>query len=397
MAFIMVQKQANMKPKKQSLKLSVHFRPARSNKATGTGSIYFIVLAHKRRRWFATGITCSPSDWDAEAECFKKNSLGAHTSGGMLMGYQSRALQYINTRIAESKPFNNDEFTRYVLNPAGANNNCFFALIREYCNTENLSWGRVKHYNTLCSQLRVFQSTILLQEVDYLFVRRFQQHLAAMGNNKNTIVAKVHQLKAVVHFSQRIGLLTMDPLKEIRLTAIKGNKQHLIPAELQVLEELHKSKKLPVHLQQTLTVFLFGCYTGLRFSDIEALRADAITNNIISLTQIKTKKIVSIPIIPEAAALLPVAAVGKCFKTISNQKNNVNLQAITRLAGIQKKITFHCSRHTFATLSLYWGIPAAVVAELLGVDLRTAMIYAKISDDLKAKELTKWGGRSATA
>lgn len=59
-------------------------------------------------------------------------------------------------------------------------------------------------------------------------------------------------------------------------------------------------------------------------------------------------------------------------------------------AGINKKITYHCSRLTFGTLSIYWGIPDYVVAELMGIDIKTVKIYAKIVDQVKVREMQKW-------
>ena len=59
-------------------------------------------------------------------------------------------------------------------------------------------------------------------------------------------------------------------------------------------------------------------------------------------------------------------------------------------AKIDKKITYHCSRHTFGTLSIYWSIPDYVVAELMGIDIKTVKIYAKIVDQVKVREMLKW-------
>jgi len=59
-------------------------------------------------------------------------------------------------------------------------------------------------------------------------------------------------------------------------------------------------------------------------------------------------------------------------------------------AFIDKKITYHCSGLTFGTLSIYWGIPDQVVAELMGIDLKTVKIYAKIMDQVKVREMGKW-------
>ena len=81
----------------------------------------------------------------------------------------------------------------------------------------------------------------------------------------------------------------------------------------------------------------------------------------------------------------------KIFKVITNQKTNEFLKDIMKTAGIQKTISFHCARHTFATVGLTVGIPMEVISKLLGHrDLKTTQIYAKVIDTLKIKEMEKW-------
>ncbi|HAT76663.1 MAG TPA: site-specific integrase, partial [Flavobacterium sp.] len=83
--------------------------------------------------------------------------------------------------------------------------------------------------------------------------------------------------------------------------------------------------------------------------------------------------------------------IGKVFRTITIQKTNEYLKLALTTANIKKKVTFHCSRHTFATCSITLGIPYEVVSKLLGhTDLKTTQIYAKIVDEVKIKEIDKW-------
>lgn len=81
----------------------------------------------------------------------------------------------------------------------------------------------------------------------------------------------------------------------------------------------------------------------------------------------------------------------KVFKVYSNQKMNDYLKAALYRAGINREITFHCSRHTFATISLNINIPLNVVSKLLGhKDIKTTEIYARLLDETKTIEMKKW-------
>ena len=143
-----------------------------------------------------------------------------------------------------------------------------------------------------------------------------------------------------------------------------------------------------------LTWFLFSCYTRLRYSDLYGLTWENINNNKINIIQEKTNEAVYVPIIDKAQNLLPETLVkaGKVFKLYTNQKCNEYLKLIMILAGINKKsISFHCARHTFATVSLNLGIRFEVVSKLLGhTDLKTTKIYARLLNETTDNEMLKW-------
>lgn len=263
-----------------------------------------------------------------------------------------------------------------------------------------LSWGRIKHYEQLKKDIQAIVLRPRIKDITYQFGLKLQGYLRKkkdQNNNENTIVRKMRMLKALVHFAQKLKILSFDPLQDIKLKEPKSNKKYLTADELEILEALYKANSLPDNLQQTLSYFLFSCYTALRYSDIITLTLDDIKTGSAITTQEKTDKPVSVPIIPEAKALICAGADGLCFKTFTNQATNRFLKLIMEAASIDKKITYHCSRHTFGTMSIYWGIPMDVVAELMGVDLKTVKIYAQIVDQVKIREMAKWGKKAGVA
>jgi len=81
----------------------------------------------------------------------------------------------------------------------------------------------------------------------------------------------------------------------------------------------------------------------------------------------------------------------KVFRVATNQVANRYIKELITLAGINKKISFHCARHTFATHSIELGIPIEVICKLLGhKKIATTQIYAKIMDTVKIREMEKW-------
>lgn len=143
---------------------------------------------------------------------------------------------------------------------------------------------------------------------------------------------------------------------------------------------------------------LFSALTGLRFSDIEKLKWSEVvyTNEqgyFIHFQQQKTKSNEYLPISEQAYTLLgePKEPSHKVFDGLmySAHQNSVLLKWAIN-AGVQKHLTFHCFRHTYATLQLNNGTAITTVSKMLGhKDLKTTMIYAKIVDETKRKATDK--------
>lgn len=109
----------------------------------------------------------------------------------------------------------------------------------------------------------------------------------------------------------------------------------------------------------------------------------------------KTGELVSIPIIEKTKQLIPELTTSfqnqALFKVYCDQPTNRYLKEIMVKAGISKYISFHCARHTFATVGLNLGIPMSLISKLLGhTDIKTTEIYAKYSTESKTKEMEKW-------
>lgn len=134
-------------------------------------------------------------------------------------------------------------------------------------------------------------------------------------------------------------------------------------------------------------MFLFSCYTGLRYSDIYNLKWGNIKSNPdrIEIEIVKTSKPLFIPLMDKAKEILCKyskltikADTLKALPQLANQVVNRNLKDIMVMAGIKKSISFHCARHTFASNLVEMGTPILYVKDLLGHQkIEQTMIYAK--------------------
>ena len=145
-------------------------------------------------------------------------------------------------------------------------------------------------------------------------------------------------------------------------------------------------------------MFIFACYTGLAYADIAALRADNIKKMfdgrlwIVTHRQ-KTKTNVNVPLLPMAEKILKKYEGqfqdGEILPVLSNQKMNAYLKEIGDICEIEKKITFHLARHTFATtMTLGKGVPIESVSKMLGhTNIQTTQIYARITNDKISRDM----------
>jgi integrase len=141
-------------------------------------------------------------------------------------------------------------------------------------------------------------------------------------------------------------------------------------------------------------IFLFCCFTGLAYADVKKLRRWDLVTGVdgeqwISIKRQKTDTPSRIPILPAASLLIHRYAdhphcenSGRVLPVLSNQKMNAYLKEIADVCGINKPITFHIARHTFATtVTLLNGVPIESVSKMLGhTNIQTTQHYAKILD-----------------
>jgi site-specific recombinase XerD len=149
--------------------------------------------------------------------------------------------------------------------------------------------------------------------------------------------------------------------------------------------------------------FIFCCFTGLAYADVQRLTFDDIQTGLdgelwIMVDRKKTGIQSHIPLLPEPARIIDLyksnpesVSKGRILPVLSNQKVNAYLKEIGDLCGITKNITFHMARHTFATtVTLSNGVSIESVSSMLGhKSIRTTQIYAKVVKEKVSREMNE--------
>lgn len=258
-----------------------------------------------------------------------------------------------------------------------------------------LSPNTIRVYNSQIGKLREFKKEATFNDIDLDFMTAYEGFIKRKkGNNQNTVTKSIKCIKSILNRAVDQGIIRDNPIKLYKLQQIQGDREYLSPDELTNLEGLYYENSLKSNMLNVLRYFLFGCYTGLRYQDIQKLRfQDIKEGKYISIQMIKTKEFVCIPLIEKAKALIPESRFNNqtIFKVLTNQPTNRYLKDIMKAAKIKKQISFHCARHTFATISKYQGISYDVISKILGhTDIKTTKIYTRFELDLLTKEMDKW-------
>jgi integrase len=233
------------------------------------------------------------------------------------------------------------------------------------------------------------------------FCNEFREHLLTTKSNKsskvtlsqNSALSYFNKFKAALKQAYKDGYLQAD------LNAkIKTIKQEETQRNFLTIKELNSLAKTECNNPLLKRAALFSALTGLRFSDIKKLvwgELEYIEGNghFIKFKQQKTKGVEMMPISEQAFSLLGERKepANKVFEGLTySAYSNKHLYQWIGAAGISKDITFHCFRHTFATLQLSQGTDIYTVSKMLGHrELKTTQVYAKIIDKTKRDAANK--------
>lgn len=213
-------------------------------------------------------------------------------------------------------------------------------------------------YMALANSLERWRKGLLLTDVDFQTISRYEKAMRDKGLAHNTIVGRLRQWRAVMGEAQRRKITENTGFEEYPIGRMESKHGYLTEAHLK-LEAMSLDDKQS-HVRDA---FLFCCWTGLRFSDFVTLKKEHLKDNWIVKKMEKTGYVVEVPIdrIFEAKAQAMINRYGD-IETLSqglqrNSQVNKTLHNIFDKLDLDFKPTFHTSRHTFATLLLQRGIP----------------------------------------
>lgn len=286
--------------------------------------------------------------------------------------------------------------------------------IFDYHNVEmktTLEWGTLKNYFTTRRYVEEYlkahlkTSDVFLSQLNYRFLNEFEIFMKAYVPKdqkkpcgQNTIMKHIERLRKVVNMAIKNDWLERDPFQKFQPVFTKSNREFLTADELAAIEQ--KEFKI-LRLQHAKDMFVFSCYTGLAYIDVYELTPKNLSLGIdggywINTCRHKTDIPVRVPLLPPAMAIIEkyknnprVLESGRLLPVYANQLLNNYLKEIADFCGIEKPLSFHIARHTFATtVTLTNGVPIETVSKLLGhTSIKTTQIYAKVIEQKVSEDM----------
>lgn len=259
--------------------------------------------------------------------------------------------------------------------------------VAKFCQTRN----HIKSFLWTVYQRKDFE----LKKLKASFISDFEFYLKSEKKFKqHTLYKTVQRFRQMVKLAISLDYLDKDPFIMHKNHKPKKEVVYLTPEELSKLEAHAFSQQ---RLEQVRDMFVFCCYTGLAYTEMANLKSSNIIkgfdgNQWIQMLRQKTQKSFSLPLLPKAKRIIDKYQDSQSLlPVISNQRFNSYIKEVAEIVGIEKKLTHHIARKTFATtVLLYNDVPIEIVSELLGHSKITItqehygkVVQRKVSEHMK--------------
>lgn len=224
--------------------------------------------------------------------------------------------------------------------------------------------------------------SITTKQITESLVNDFKEYLESTMNGESPSTY-FSRFKKVVRQATRDKVFTANPASDVTI-----KKKESVKKDVLTFEEIQKLLDTPLTSKEVKRAFLICCYTGMRYVDAISLKWKNIDlqNNRLSFVQSKTSNKVELQIHPTVLLLLgiPKGKDEQVFNLPSHTACLKNLRTWTKKAGINKHITWHCCRHSFATNLIFFGADVNTASSLLGhTSLRYTSLYTRVVESMK--------------
>lgn len=370
--------------------------------------IYCRITLNGNRKQFSTGINLETEFWDSKKQLVLKNHKTASLYNSLLDNIKSKINNAYGILKLEDNVFTIEEILDKYLGKEVKKKENILSYYKQYLSKIKKLVGlelKESTYNKFVyvgNHLEAFlkwkfkKTDFPMEDLNLQFLDDFEYYLRTEKKQAQITINKtVQRLRTPIKQAISEGYLDRDPFMMHQTKNVRKVVIFLNTAELKTFEEATYQQK---RLELIQDLFVFCCYTGLAYYEMANLEKQNIQTGFdemswIQMKREKTQRQISIPILPKAQAIIDKYSNDqkRLFPAISNQKFNSYLKEISAITGIEKRLTHHIARKTFAsTVLLYNDVPMEIVSELLGhsnmvitQESYGKVVQKKVSEEMK--------------
>lgn len=392
-------------------KITLHFY-AKSTKANAAGllPIYVRLTVDGNRMEFSTKKFIDSAKWSPEMSKMKGTTEHARSLNEYLDLLKSKIFDIQMELIHRNELLTIEVFKNRLLG-IHDNQRMLIPIFKDHNNKikelvgKEYAPGTLERYTTSLKHTIEFIewkyniSDIKITKIDHAFITDYEFYLRSVRNcANNTAVKYIKNFNKIIKICLANHWIERNPFANYKAKVKEVERVYLSEDEIQnILNKDFKTERLSL----VRDIFLFSCFTGLAYIDVKNLTKSHISLGIdgekwIFTHRQKTESASKIPILPITQMIIDKYEdhpecnnQNKLLPILSNQKMNAYLKEIAGVCEIEKELTFHIARHTFATtVTLTNGVPIESVSKMLGhKNIRTTQHYAKILDKKVSEDM----------
>lgn len=335
------------------------------------------IVSEKKKKYIGTNVRLFSDQWSNTRKVI--NSPNSIELNAMLDIQMAGIQQFLIELMKTKQSFDFDKLQAYLEKDASSKS--FLEFVRTRIEERSdIEESTRRQHRTLLQSLEKFGKIIYMDDLSKTNITLYDEFLHRSGITQTTIHNYHKRLKRYINEAIKFGLVDSSPYTVLHFDRGKYDKRRYLTDR--ELESIRSCKINMPSIDRVRDLFLFQCYTGLAYADFEKFdfEKDVEEKNgkyIIADRRKKTNEDYKIVLLTPAIEILK--KYGYKLPMITNVKYNLYLKVLAQYAGIEKNLTTHMGRHTFAVFALNNGVPIEIVAKMLGhANIRTTQIYAKV-------------------
>lgn len=342
---------------------------------TVCSTVYIEVLHNRVRRFYNTGVKVYAGQWHPQKMVICRPD--SFTLNQRISVQINKIQSFINICIENDRPFNFDELAKYM--SYGEDTASFLDYMEARIEERELRPNTVKNHKSTVGILKEFGHIVSFSDLTVERIREFDEWLHKKYTNQTSIHFRHKTLKAYINEAIRGGLVKHNPYDMVPIRRGKSDRRKYL--EEWELKQIKEAEMPNASLTKIRDLFVFQCYTGLAYADLAKFDfSEVVKRNgkyIVRDARQKSDEIFYLVLLSPAVEILK--KYDYKLPIVTNQQYNLRLKAVADYAEIDKNLTTHMARHTFAGICINKGINIETLAQMMGhTDIKTTQIYARI-------------------